>query len=142
MFCVMCGEPAEKGIVCNPHKPLWQAIHDFVSQHTDAPEGVLDALVKVPYAYDQESGQPIWRKLVEKVAAKEHDRWSHWMKYLALQGETKPDGSITISASMVERWKRQAETPYAALTEREQISDREWAAKLLPIIDTYIKTQQ
>jgi hypothetical protein len=32
------------------------------------------------------------------------------------------------------RWRRQIATPYAALSEREKDSDREWADKVLEIV--------
>ena len=77
------------------------------------------------------------QELIEQLAAIEHERWGHWMGYLTLQCEMSPDGTMTIPASLVERWRQQTETPYVALREREQQSDREWAQKLLPVFDAY-----
>lgn len=78
-------------------------------------------------------------ELIEKLADAEHDSWAHWMDYLfscctiTIGGE----GALTIPAGLVQRWKRQAATPYADLSDREQESDRNEVAKILPHIDAY-----
>jgi len=78
-------------------------------------------------------------ELVEALADKEHDSWSRWMDYLFSKGQLHSDGSFTIEAASVERWRRQAETPYVALTEREKDSDRSEVRRILPIIEIYIR---
>lgn len=70
----------------------------------------------------------------EDVAAMQHDIWSHWMRWMFTQGVLHPDGSWTMPAAKVERWKRQMETDYAQLTEAEKESDREQADKVLGVI--------
>lgn len=67
----------------------------------------------------------------EAVAGVQHEIWSHWMRYLFNMARHNPDGSVTISADLVDRWTRQIETRYADLTEREQESDRHQADKVL-----------
>jgi len=44
------------------------------------------------------------------------------------------DGSFTIPAEKVARWKRQMQTPYAELTEQEQQSDLEMADKIANLL--------
>ena len=63
-------------------------------------------------------------ELIEQLVDKEHASWSHWMTYLFSKCQRAADGSVIIPADLVDRWQRQAATPYAALTEREKESDR------------------
>lgn len=62
--------------------------------------------------------------LREKLAAHEHEQWAHWTKYML----------DNLTPSNIERWKRQIETPYENLSEKEKNSDREWADKTLLLI--------
>ena len=57
------------------------------------------------------------------LADVEHKRWSSWQSYLHSLCEANEDGSLTIPASRVERWKRQIETDYADLSQSEKDSD-------------------
>lgn len=59
--------------------------------------------------------------IIDKLADIEHQQWSHWTKYML----------DNMSEENVTRWKRQIETPYAELTEKEKESDRAWARKVL-----------
>ena len=73
------------------------------------------------------------RSGVEVEAAVEHDRWSHWQRYLHAQCEPREDGSLVIPSELVARWARQMTTHYEDLSEEEKESDREqvrirWAA--------------
>lgn len=87
------------------------------------------------------------QELIEALADKEHASWARWMAYLfskcqPLIGSGKvgrPD--LIIPADLVERWQRQIETPYAALSEREKQSDRDEVAHILPFIDQYTEAQ-
>ena len=63
----------------------------------------------------------------ERVAAFAHEQWSGWMRYLFKQSKVNDDGSVLIPAWAVERWRRQAETPYVELSQTEQDSDRKEA---------------
>ena len=49
------------------------------------------------------------------------------MKYQFSQGTENEDGSFTIPAEKAQRWKRQMETNYTDLTEKEKDSDRQIA---------------
>lgn len=72
--------------------------------------------------------------LLEQLAAKEHQRWSHWQRYLHSKGEVLSDGSLLIPSELVARWDHQMNTPYAELSESEKESDREQVREYLPII--------
>ena len=73
-------------------------------------------------------------ELLEKLAAIEHERWSHWQRYLHSQCTAGPDGSLTIPAEQVRRWSTQMTTRYSDLTSEERESDREQVRRYLPII--------
>ena len=53
------------------------------------------------------------RELLEVLADLEHRQWAHWTRYM-LDNYTPEN---------VERWRRQLQTDYADLTEREKDSD-------------------
>jgi hypothetical protein len=72
--------------------------------------------------------------LTEKLAAVEHRRWARWQKYMHNKCERRPDGSIVVPATLVERWERQIATSYADLDEGEKESDREQVREYLSII--------
>lgn len=63
-------------------------------------------------------------ELREKLAAIEHERWADWQKYChkVIRQTIQSGGSLE---EVLERWDRQINTPYAALSEREQASDME-----------------
>lgn len=72
--------------------------------------------------------------LVETLADIEHERWSHWQRYMHAQCERRPDGSLTIPSNLVSQWERQSVTPYAKLTEAERKSDRDQVMRYLPTV--------
>lgn len=72
--------------------------------------------------------------LIEALASVEHERWSHWQRYLHSQCELRDDGALTIPAALVKRWSKQMSTPYHELSEHEKDSDREQVQRYLPII--------
>lgn len=63
--------------------------------------------------------------LREQLAALEHEQWFHWTRYFL----------NNLTPENIERWQRQCATPYELLTEKEKDSDREWADKVLLLID-------
>lgn len=73
--------------------------------------------------------------LREKLAEMAHKQWSSWMDYLFSKGTFNADGTWTMPTWAVERWKRQAETPYSELSKSEQDSDRNEADKFLAVIE-------
>lgn len=72
---------------------------------------------------------------LEQLAAAEHERWSHWQRYMHGKAVRNSDGSLTIPAELVGRWERLMETPFDQLTADEQESDREQVRRYLPLLE-------
>ena len=72
--------------------------------------------------------------LIEQLAAVEHERWSHWQRYVHSKCIRQPDGSLLLPANLVARWEKQIDTKYAELDDQERESDREQVRKYLPPI--------
>ena len=70
----------------------------------------------------------------DRLAAIEHERWSHWQRYLHDQCERRDDGSLIIPADLVDRWEQQMNTPYASLSPDEKRSDLEQVENYLPAV--------
>ena len=68
-------------------------------------------------------------ELREKLAALEHQQWSHWTRYLI-------DSGLITDEAKIAHWKRQINTPYQELTEVEKDLDREWADKVIEILNS------
>lgn len=77
--------------------------------------------------------------LLEALAALEHERWSHWQRYLHSKCIPGEDGSLTIPAELVTHWTAQISTPYADLSETEKESDREQVRQSLELIDAALR---
>lgn len=79
----------------------------------------------------------------ETLASVQHDIWSDWMDYLFSKcyPETgqfdKDTGNLIIPKELVDRWKRQLDTPYKELTEEEKDSDREQADKVIAALSKF-----
>lgn len=78
----------------------------------------------------------------EKLAQLAHEQWSGWIDYMF--GKCVPykpgkvqaeEGALIIPKWAVDRWKRQAKTPYSELTLAEKDSDRKEADKFLELIE-------
>jgi hypothetical protein len=78
--------------------------------------------------------ESILKSLINELAAVEHERWSHWQRYMHSKGVRQADGSLILPSELVDRWERQAVTDYHSLPETEQESDREQVNRYLPII--------
>ena len=80
------------------------------------------------------------QELIEALADKEHASWARWMDYLfskchpVVNSDLEPPFALVIPGELVAHWRRQVNTPYADLSEREKQSDREEVAQILPII--------
>jgi hypothetical protein len=73
--------------------------------------------------------------LLETLAEIEHERWSHWQRYLHSRCARAADGSLVVPAELVARWEQQMATPYGNLSEPEKESDREQVRLYLPVIE-------
>lgn len=78
-------------------------------------------------------------ELVDRLAAIEHERWSHWQRYVHSKGKIQEDGSLIIPSNLVARWERLMGTSYQELTEAEKESDREQVRRYLPTIIDNVK---
>jgi hypothetical protein len=80
------------------------------------------------------------RSISEELASIEHERWSHWQRYMHSKAKIQPDGSMIFSAELIGRWEKQAATSYADLSEREKKSDREQVRRYSSLIATTLAT--
>jgi hypothetical protein len=80
--------------------------------------------------------------LIEELAAIEHERWSHWQRYVHGKGARRPDGSLVLPAELVERWERQFGMRYEDLPEDEKESDREQVRRYLPVLKRWSRTDE
>ncbi len=81
-----------------------------------------------------------WEKeFVEEAADLEHERWARWQHYLHSKCTVNKDGSLTIPAELVDRWKRQITTSYFDLSDSEKESDRKEARTYIPLIDKVLQ---
>ena len=61
---------------------------------------------------------------VERLAALEHEQWAHWTDYMLANS----------SPENVKRWVLQCAKPYDELSETEKRSDRDWALKVIKVL--------
>lgn len=85
-------------------------------------------------ARDQNKIEACLTAALEELAAIEHQRWSHWQKYMHSKGKRLPDGTLIIPAELVSKWDEQSSTDYNDLSEKEKESDREQVRLYLPVI--------
>ena len=71
----------------------------------------------------------------EELAGLIHEQWSGWMEYLFSKGDFNDDGTWTMPAWAVDRWRRQMVTPYEDLSEDEKDSDRIEADRVLALLE-------
>ena len=78
---------------------------------------------------------------IEQLADIEHQRWSHWQKYMhskifiAKPALIKKDWEyVKLPMELYKHWERQINTDYKDLTEKEKQSDRDQVNKYLPLI--------
>lgn len=81
-------------------------------------------------------------QVIEDLATIEHQRWSHWQRYVHEKCARQDDGSLVIPPHLVCQWEKQIATPYEQLSEVEKESDREQVRKYLPmVIDALISRE-
>lgn len=73
-------------------------------------------------------------RLIEKLAANEHQRWADWQSYFFSKCERNADGALVVPIGYEQALRRQIETPYADLTEQEKQSDRAEVLGILQLI--------
>jgi hypothetical protein len=87
----------------------------------------------------QDRASKVLNELLETLASIEHERWSHWQRYVHSKSVAHGDGgALVIPADLVERWERLIATPYSELTEEEKESDREQVRRYLPLIARFL----
>ena len=81
-------------------------------------------------------------RIREKLAELAHKQWSGWIDYMFSKCiQYKPgkvqaeEGALIIPKWAVDRWKRQAKTPYPELTPSEMDSDRKEADKFIAVFN-------
>ncbi len=135
--------PSEKqldGLAEISDADIAHAVSEWDAAQKDADtglDGLLGARVNPRSASEGGSGMTT-DEMIEALADKEHDSWSRWMKYLfskcEIHGLVVDTGILCIPADLVDRWTRQASTPYSELSEPEKQSDRDEVERILPII--------
>ena len=63
------------------------------------------------------------KSLFDTLAEIEHDRWINWMRHVFSKGGKNEDGSFTIEANSVARWKKQMRMHFSELPAHTQRSD-------------------
>ena len=70
------------------------------------------------------------KELREELSALEHDQWIYWTKGIAKEED--------ISKERLERWEKEY-IDYEKLSEKTKDFDREWADKVLKIINKFME---
>lgn len=83
---------------------------------------------------ERQAAEKLLEGVLDALAAIEHERWSHWQRFMHDQAVMQPDGSMILPAQLVKKWEKQIQTVFADLSEKEKDSDREQVKKYLPVI--------
>jgi hypothetical protein len=88
------------------------------------------------HAVPKQKIDEVFPRLVELLAAIEHQRWAHWQQYQHSKcaGDSEGTGALVIPSELVRQWEHQIATPYQDLSEAEKESDREQVRRYLPLI--------
>ena len=86
----------------------------------------------------QEEGKvlSLQEKLLEEIAELEHEQWSHIIWYL------NKEHMLSLGKWMSAYYLTLIKKPYSELSEAKKESDREWARKVLKIVDKYSVSKQ
>lgn len=72
--------------------------------------------------------------LREQLADVQHGIWAHWMRYQFSVCLPNGLGGALIPSDKADRWRRQMDTAYPDLTDKERESDRHQADKVLAVV--------
>ena len=75
----------------------------------------------------------------EELAQLAHEQWSGWIKYMFKNCKKTINGELIVPKWAVDRWRRQASTPYSGLTPTEMDSDRAEADKFIAIFNQALR---
>ena len=75
--------------------------------------------------------------LREALAQSEKDRWTRWMRHCLGRMQQNIYGDYVLAAADYDKWKRQCETHYLDLTEKEKEHDRFEADRTLLIMSYF-----
>ena len=87
--------------------------------------------MRKPKTYTENEVVRIILSLKEELADLEHEQWANWTDYYFSKQITQED---------LNRWMRQINTPYHALSQKEKDSDREYADKVIKLINSKFMT--
>lgn len=79
-------------------------------------------------------------ELIELLAEKEHEDRTGWLNWLFSKCEMLHNGMEAISADLADNLKTNKSIQYRALSEQEKQLCREEVARILPIIEEYVKS--
>jgi len=71
------------------------------------------------------------KKLIEELSKLEHDQWMGWAKNILKTEDITKERQV--------RWEEDSFKPYKDLTEEQKDMDREWADKVMKIVDKYME---
>ena len=71
--------------------------------------------------------------LQEKLAALEHEQWTHWVKGM-IKGLSPGE---KLSRDRLKHWKILMDTPYEELPEKLKDMDRVWAYRVLQVLSEF-----
>jgi hypothetical protein len=74
----------------------------------------------------------LMKNKLEKLAELEHQQWMEWAKSLVSELENLDKEKIE---KRLKRWKEECFKPYSELTDEMKEFDREWARKVLEIVE-------
>lgn len=74
-------------------------------------------------------------KARERLAEYAHGSWIGWMEHLFSSSIAHNDGTVTIPRRVVDKWKRQMDTKYENLSDKEKLSDLKEANKIIDVVD-------
>ena len=79
------------------------------------------------------------KELLEKLAELEHEQWNHWIQY---QHSLRKSMVNYVYAQKWKEWLKLSKIGYDKLTENQKESDREWARKVLKLLEEHRGVEQ